>query len=135
MTDAIRIKGLRELDKAFASADKDLQRELRAELATIAEPVRQTAEQLATQRIAHIGPPSGNSWSAMRVGQANNVVWVAPRQRGRYSRKNRLLRRPKFAQLLLDRAMEPALALREADVIERIEFLLEYMTRRNGFGG
>lgn len=43
----IRIRGLRELDRAFARADRDLQRKLRARLRGIAESVAVDARAIA----------------------------------------------------------------------------------------
>lgn len=95
-----------------------LAKELRVALRAVAEPVRSDAERLAVASIPTVGVP----WSRMRIGVTRTSIYVAPRQRGRNA--NRLLRRPKFADLLLDRAMEPALAANEGRVVAAVEHVL-----------
>ena len=51
----VHVEGVRELDRAFRYIDRALQVELRGELKDAAEPVRSTAEQLATGNIQNIG--------------------------------------------------------------------------------
>lgn len=107
---AIRVRGLRDLQRAFALADKRLAKDLRVRLAEAAEPVRYDASQLAGKRIRNLLSPTAEvDWSAMRVGVTRSVVYVAPVERGRRSRANRRIRRPNLATLLMGRAMEPAL--------------------------
>lgn len=105
MADTVRVRGLREMQRAFAKADKTLSRELRDALREVAEPVRAEAEQLAVQRIRNVGM----DWSRMRVGVSRTLVYVAPKQRGVKSKADRRRRRPNFADLLMDMAMVPAL--------------------------
>src|SRR5262245_45001915 len=101
----LAVENLRETMRAFRRADKTLNREMRAGLRDVAEPVRSSAEHLAVTGIPRIGIP----WSRMRVGVTQSFVYVAPRERGRASRTNPRIRRPNLKTLLLDRAMEPAL--------------------------
>lgn len=114
---AVRVRGLRELNRAFARADRKLRLEKNDALRRAAEPVRDEAEQLAATEISRIGIP----WSRMRVGVTTKVVYVAPRERGqkRGSRK-----RPNLAGLLMGRAMQPALDRNREHVIDRIDDLL-----------
>jgi hypothetical protein len=51
----------------------------------------------------------------MRVGTTRSLVYVAPVKRGVRGAADRR-RRPNLAPLLMDRAMEPALAQNEAEV-------------------
>lgn len=102
---AVQVKGLRDLQRAFALADRAATKELRSALKEIGEPIARDAESLATARISRIG----KAWPQMRVGVTRNLVYVAPKQRGRASRQNRALRRPNLFDLLMGRAMEPAL--------------------------
>lgn len=102
----VTVRGLRELELAFAAAGKKANRELRAELRKVAEPIRSDAESLARSAIPRIGP----KWSRMRVvGVTRTLVYVAPRERGVKGRGADPRRRPKFADLLLERSMDPAL--------------------------
>lgn len=98
----IAVQGLREMQRAFRVADRSLQKELRHTLREVAEPVRADAERLALARIPRIGVP----WSQMRVGVTTTSVYVASKRRGTRLPQRR---RPNLADLLLGRAMEPAL--------------------------
>lgn len=93
-TQAIRVEGLAELNRAFARADKKLAREMRDTLRDVGEPVRADAERLAVAQIPKVTLP----WSQMRVGVTTRTVYVAPRKRGA---KTDQRRRPNFARLLL----------------------------------
>src|SRR5262245_51912125 len=110
MVSAIHIRGLRELDAAFAAASKAEQKGLRLGLAEAAEPVERDAERLARERISRIG----EAWPQMRIGVTSRLVYVAPRQRARSGNPN--LKRPNLATLLLGRAMTPALEVNAGEV-------------------
>lgn len=119
---AIRVEGLAELQRAFARADKTLSRELRDRLRDAAEPVRADAEQLAETSISRIGLP----WSRMRVGVTRHSVYVAPRKRGA---RRGPAKRPNLAELLLGRAMLPALDTNQAQVLDKVDDLLAEVGR------
>lgn len=123
------LRGMRELQAAFARADRDTKTFTRKALADVAEPIRGEAEGLATSRIPRIGP----RWGRMRVGVTRTVVYVAPREKG--ARKSVSRRRPRFGTLLMERAMEPALEKHEADVEHRLDQALELMADRFNRGG
>lgn len=120
VTQPVRVEGLRQLSKAFKAADATLHKELKAALRQVAEPVKVDAEILAAERIRRIGFP----WSRMRVGITQSSVYVAPQERGRRSRNNRAIRRPNLKPLLLDRAMEPALASNIPEIEAGLEEML-----------
>ena len=107
MAGAVSVRGLRELDRAFAEASKQIRREQRAELAKVAQPVKSAAEELAVSGIRNIG----DRWSRMRVGVTSSLVYVAPK-----SRRQGGSPRPNLALLLLTKSLEPALD-REQDVV------------------
>lgn len=121
MPSAVNISGLRELEQLFALAGPIAKRELNKELRLVAEPIRSEAESLAASGIPRIGP----RWSKMRVGVTRTLVYVAPRERGVKGRGRPSLRRPRFADLMLERAMDPALKKNEALIQERVEVLFE----------
>lgn len=102
---ALAVRGLKELTRTFSRAPSDVKRAYRAELRTVGEPVRFTAEQLAVSTIRRMTP----AWSKMRTGVTTRLVYVAPRERGLKGRGDAPGRRPKFGTLLMDRAMQPAL--------------------------
>lgn len=122
---AIRVKGFREMQRVLKVAPRDLRLEMRRELRGVAEPVRLDAERLARSRITRIGVP----WSQMRVGVTQRLVYVAPRQRGVKARGDRRYRRPNLADLLMGRAMEPALAENEGRIVNRLEHVLDIVGR------
>lgn len=119
MPEAISIQGLTSLQRAFKAADATVQKELRTALRVAAEPVRADAERLAVSSIRRIGV----TWSRMRIGVTNREVYLAPRQRGQKGRDQRL-RRPNLRDLLLGRAMEPALEHNRAEVIAGVNAAL-----------
>lgn len=101
---AVAVRGLRELNRTFRQAPRDVNRAYRNELRSVGEPVRLTAETLASSTIRRITP----AWARMRTGVTTRLVYVAPRQRGVRGRDQRR-RRPNLGALLMDRAMQPAL--------------------------
>lgn len=114
------MRGLQELQRGFRAADKELSRELRTGLSKAAEPVKEDAEQFAATRIRNIGP----DWSRMRVGVTQRVVYVAPKERGRRSRRILSIRRENLKILLLDRAMDPALDANTGNIERAMETVL-----------
>lgn len=119
----IKVRGYRELQRAFKVADKTLQVELAQALKDAAEPVRRDAEALARSSIRNIG----NAWPQMRTGITSRVVYVAPRQRSK--NRNPGARRPNLARLLAGRAMEPALDRNRGEVENRVGHALDLVGR------
>lgn len=122
---AVNVRGLRELNRVIAATSKEAKRELNKELRLVAEPIRADAQALAASRIPRIGP----KWSAMRVGVTQRAVYVAPRQKGVRARGLDLRRRPKFATLMEERAMAPALRHNEPLIVERVDVLFRNISR------
>ena len=122
MADAIRVDGLAELQRAFTAADRALREDLRDALQEAAAPVRRDAQAMAGVTIHNLRP--GDPWTRMRIGQTGSVVYVAPVERGASARANQRRRRRNFKGLLLNRAMEPALARNRGHVIRRLDGLL-----------
>lgn len=121
----LRVEGLRELQRAFSVADKTLAKELRSRLRDVAEPVRAKAERLAVQEIRNIGIP----WSRMRVGVTRSLVYVAPVERGVKTRGRTSRHRPNLADLLMGRAMSPALDANQGRVLHELEEVLDDVGR------
>jgi hypothetical protein len=115
----VPIRGFAELYTALAKADRQTRLGLRAGLRDVAEPVRKDAETLAGSEIRRM--PLSPKWSKMRVGVSRNLVYVAPRQRGVKTRGRQQLRRPNLADLLMDRAMQPALDRHENEIVGRFD--------------
>ena len=122
-----RMHGLAEMQRAFSRANKDLSKELRTSLQKVAEPVRSDAEVRAVSQIPNVG----GHWSRFRTGVTRNSVYVAPRERGRRS----ALRRPNFAGLLMDRAMQPALDAHASEIEHELGNMLDEIGSDWGRGG
>lgn len=123
MAETIQVVGLRELDRAFVAADRALQQDFRDALEEAAAPVRSAAQGMAASSIRKVSP--GDPWSRMRIGrQRGTVVYVEPVERGAKGRGNQRLRRPRFADLLMERALRPALVQNRAQVEERVSRLV-----------
>lgn len=120
--ETVQVQGLRELNRAFALASRELVTEMNDTLRKVAEPVRSDAEALSTAAIPRIGM----QWSRMRVGVTRTSVYVAPRKRGSRDARRK---RPNLAGLLLDRAMLPALNRNEHRVTVGVEQLLHKIGR------
>jgi hypothetical protein len=123
MAGTVRVRGLTELQSALKGCEVDVRQFDRKVLKQVGDPVAREAEQVAQSTIRNIGGP----WSRMRVGLTSRLVYVAPAQRG--GRGNS---RPNLARLL-GRAMEQALAVKEPEVIAKLERALDEIGARHGF--
>ena len=131
MPNEVRVKGLREMSRAFAKADKNLKKELTTTLKKVAEPVRADASRLARHEIRNIHTAQGPDWSDMRTGVTTSVVYVAPKVR----RRTIGTPRPNLAGLLMDRAMQPALDAHEGDIERELGNMLDEIGKEWGRGG
>lgn len=129
MAKALHVDGLAELRKAFLAADKTLREDLDDALQEAAAPVRSTAQRLAQTEISHM--KEGSSWALMRIGieRRNSFVYVAPVERGVKVRGRERFRRPEFAGLMRDKAMEPALDAHRGEIVHRLDGLLGEVKR------
>jgi hypothetical protein len=115
--ETVRVRGLRELDRALKNADADLSKGLRDELKEAGELVRDEAR----QRFLPIQPRSAESFT-VRV-RGGGQVFVEQRRR----RTTGL--RPDFGVLQMQTALLPALEAREGDVIRKVDDLLDRIAR------
>lgn len=107
MANAVRIEGLRELDRAFKLYGRGLEKGIREALDAAGEVVRPDAETLTSMALK---PPVNVDWSLMRVGVKNRTSYVAPVQRGNRSRRpSNRARGAKFKALVMGQGLEPAL--------------------------
>lgn len=128
-TTGVTVIGLRELTTAFAKIGGEVQTEFRASERQIAEPIRRDAESLAGSQIRnmHRSP----RWMKMRTGVSRSLVYVAPRQRGVKGRGYDPRRRgKKFADLMMNRAMDPALKRHTAEVERDVTQLLDRVAQK-----
>lgn len=129
-TTGVKVRGLREAQRAFARAGRDAKKRVRDELRHVADPVARTAEGYARSRIENIG----EKWPLMRVGVTTRVVYVAPKQRGVRGRGSPR-KRPNLAELLMARAMEPALTANAGEVERGVERALDRIADEFNRGG
>lgn len=114
MYTAIEVDGLAELDRAFGQVDKELRKRLRTALQSAARPVAGLAHEFALQEISGMRRQQTINWSVFRVG-GSNVVYVAPKERGRRGPGGR---RPNLADRLVE-SMDKA-AERARPFVERV---------------
>lgn len=120
---ALVVSDLDNLVRAFGRADRAVRQDMRDALQEAAAPVRADAQTLAGTTIRRL--PSGSPWTRMRIGMGrSSMVYVAPVERGAKGRGDQRRRRPKFKNLLLERAMEPALERNTNQVERRVEQML-----------
>jgi hypothetical protein len=126
----LKVRGLRETTRAFNNMQEDLADELREGLKHAAEPVRIAAEQKAISRIENM--PHSTAWAEQKivVSKRTALVYMAPKKR---QSRNTAKRRKNLADLLMTRAMEPALGENEEKTREAVEFVLDRLGRKNGF--
>lgn len=117
---AVRVNGLDGLIRAFNAADKDVKTDLIDTLRSAAGPVAADARTMAGSRIPKMGGAS-RPWAQMRVG-GSKVIWVAPVERGRSSKRRS---RRNLANLMMDRALQPALDQNIGRVEKAVEELLD----------
>lgn len=141
----VRVAGLAELNRALARTSKEVRVGIRKELREIAEPIRAEAQQLAVTEIRGIrlaqarrsnrrrrstGTPK--HWERMRTGLtlSENVIYVAPRERGVKTRGDDPRRRPNLADLLMGRSMEPALQHHVHQIEDRVGAAIDRIADR-----
>src|SRR5574337_1556000 len=127
------VSGYKEASRAFGKLNREFPKEVRRRLKRAAEPVAQDVPRLAGERIRNLG--EGDPWAQTRIGGGTRMVYVAMKQRGRASRHNPRVRRPKLGDLLMERAMKPALERNRERVAESVDRLLGEMADDWGRGG
>lgn len=112
----------------FKNLGGEIHKELNDALKETAQPVADEAELLAMTRIRSM--PRSPHWAGMRIGVsvARGVVYMVPAARSKRTRK-----RPNLAELLLERAMDPALEHNAAKIETAVENMFDRLTRENGF--
>jgi hypothetical protein len=117
---AIRVKGLRELNRALKNAEGDLGKDLRKELKSAAEIVAEDAR----SKFTGISPESAASMQP-RVRAGGAVV---------EQRKRRTTgQHPQFGRLQMERAFIPALTEKTPEVVRKLEDMIDDIGRKNGF--
>jgi hypothetical protein len=126
----VRVRGLKELSRDFRRISKDLSDELVDGLKEAADGVRSDAEDLALGKIRNM--PLSPHWAGMRIGvsRAQGLVFMVPAAR---SRRRKGSGRSNLKNLLLERAMDPALAKNADGVVKNVDNLLGKIAGQNGF--
>lgn len=127
------VQGYAETARAFGKINREFPKEVRRRLKLAAEPVRRDVTALAGASIRNLG--AGDPWAQTRVGGGTKLVYVAMRQRGRRSRFSPRVRRPNLADLLMERAMKPALDRNREKVAGAVDDLMGEMANDWGRGG
>jgi hypothetical protein len=135
---AIHVEGLRELQRAFSLASREMSRDLRQALEAAGTPISFAASQLALAQISGL-KRSVLPWNRMRVGVSRGTVWVAPEQRGVKKNARAKYRRgwdipagrplDSFPGQLLYKAMIPALEANVGRVVNDIEEAIADVSR------
>lgn len=118
---AVKIEGLRELERALRASDKDAAKGLRKEL-------REAAKVVAMDARGKLSPYSGYSAMGLRPRVRAGLVAVAEQ-----SRKRTTGQHPEFGSLIMRRALVPALWENRDEIDRRMESMLDNVGRDNGF--
>jgi hypothetical protein len=119
-TGTVRVHGLRALQRDFRRISKSLSKEVRDGLRKAADPVRVEAAAL-------LAPISADSAAGYKI---------RVRQRGvalEQSRRRTTGLRPDYAKLQFARAMAPAVANKENEVVKGLEDALDDLAKGYGF--
>jgi hypothetical protein len=127
---SVRVKGLRETIRAFDAVGDELSEVVREGLKQAAEPVRVLAERRAVSEIS--GMSRSPKWAEQKVAVSRRtaLVYMAPRKRQTRAPERK---RKNLAELLMGKAMEPALEENEEQVKVKVEAVIDYLGRKHGF--
>jgi len=118
---AIRVEGLRQLERALKASDKDAAKGLRKEL-------REAAKVVALDARGKFAGTDGYSAMGIRPRVRAGLVAVAEQSRKRVTGK-----RPDYGSLQMRRALVPALWDNRKEVERRVENMLDKVADGNGF--
>jgi len=119
----IKIKGQKELERAFQNEKKEVLAGLKKEILAIGAFVRKDAQSNAIAEISNIGP----KWYRMRMGVTPVMAYIVPSSRNRGGSP-----RPNLAGLL-STAMHEAADKNGAEFITRVDALIDSVSLKNGF--
>lgn len=118
--ETVRVKGLRDLQRAFREYDKEAAQQLRDTLRDAGEAVRGDA----ASRLGSLSPVSAAGLK-VRVRQRGVAV--------EQSKRKTTGLRPDWGTLQMSVALLPALDANEAETERRVENMLDSITRKTGF--
>lgn len=120
-SDAVKVKGLKELERALKASDKETAKGFRKEL-------REAGKIVALDARSRMGGIDRYSATGIRP-RVRGGVNVSVEQ----SRRRTTGKRPDFGALQMRRALVPALESKRDEVERRVENLLDAVGRSNGF--
>ena len=123
----LAVKGFRDLNRAFARAPKTLKKEWTAGQRRIAEPTRQLAAIKALTEIRRM--PRSPQWAEMRVGAPRPWCTSHPRNGAAGQGRCRRSAVRELADLLMDRAMQPALEANAMQIFREFDGFLAAVGR------
>lgn len=114
--------GFGELESALEDVKVKVDPAVGKALRAAAKPVQQTAQQMAVDNIRNIGVP----WDQMKIGRKRLGVYVAEKQKKHGGAGGR----PNLSQLLMSRALVPALNAHRAEVTASVRAVIDMLCRR-----
>jgi hypothetical protein len=115
------VHGVKETIAAFEDVKVRVDPATGKALTAAAVPIRKTAEELAVEKIANIGP----QWSRFKVGRKRTGVYIAERQK----RSSQGSPRPNLSNLLMSRALIPAFQLHEAEALIAVREVIDTLCK------
>lgn len=117
---AVRVTGLRQLQKALRDYDKEAAKELRAALRGAGESVRARAQEL----FAPVNAESAQGFKVRVRLRGVAVEQSKPRTTGQH---------PEYGALQMKRALLPALGSERDALMEKVDAALDHARARTGF--
>jgi hypothetical protein len=117
----VKVKGLRELDRAFKSMSADLRKELRHELGEAGRIVSDEARRL-------FAPYDARSAMGIRHRLKGGTEVFVEQRKGKTTGQH-----PEFGDFQMRKALLPARARKRAEVVDRIDRMLARLGGEHGF--
>jgi phage host-nuclease inhibitor protein Gam len=117
---SVKVKGLRELDRAFRRLDADVAKEVRAELTEVARPIAETAK----AKLARYPGVSLETIIPKTTAKGALVVQNKRKVSGR---------RSDFGALQMRQGLIPARSEHTSETVRGVEHVLDWLGRREGF--
>jgi len=120
----LRVIGAEEVSEAFLALGLEVRKAIGPALAAAADPIASDAAQRAMSNIRNMT----SRWSRMKTGIKPSLVYVAPAARRAGGSP-----RPNLANLLANRALDPALDEHSAEVVAAVDVIVSEAARSVGF--
>jgi hypothetical protein len=117
---SVKVKGLRELDRAFRKLDSDVAKEVRAELTEVARPIAESAK----QKLSRYPGVSLETIIPKTTAKGALVVQNKRKVSGR---------RSDFGALQMRQGLIPARSEHTSETVKGVEQVLDKLASREGF--